>query len=181
MASRRFSQVGGAAGSAPLPGYRIVVVASTVSHVVEAAGGFLCDRARAGWEVSVLLAGACDPRPLTVLGVSECSAGDAVSVIGGLPHGARVMVGADLLRDDAQARDALSRFTRQGCGGVRIWGGPAQAEVDNGLEPDPHRLSRAAIAFKAHALRVVRNQGIVEPVEMLYRVRGESYRRLHSV
>ncbi|PRC47802.1 hypothetical protein C6A85_83090, partial [Mycobacterium sp. ITM-2017-0098] len=114
MASRRFSPVGRAAGSAHSPGYRIVVVASCVGPVVEAAGGFLCDRARAGWDVSVLFAGACDPRPLAVLGVSgqrvSGTAGDAGSVISGLPPGTRVVVDADLLRDDGQARDALATF-----------------------------------------------------------------------
>lgn len=181
MASRRFSQVGGVARSAPQPGYRIVVVASSVGPLVEAAGGFLCDRARAGWEVSVQFAGAYDPRPLAVLGVSAGSATDAGSVISGLPRGTKVVVGADLLSADAQARDALSRFARQGCGAVRVWGRPTQGEIDNGLEPHPHQLSRAAVAFKDHALRAARNPGVAEPVEMLYRVRGESYRRLHSV
>ncbi|PRC49676.1 hypothetical protein C6A85_73500, partial [Mycobacterium sp. ITM-2017-0098] len=70
---------------------------------------------------------------------------------------------------------------RQGGGAVRVWGRLAQAEVDNGLQADPHELSRAAIAFKAQALRAARNPGIAAPVETLYRVRGESYRRLRLV
>ncbi|PRC55455.1 hypothetical protein C6A85_43600, partial [Mycobacterium sp. ITM-2017-0098] len=81
------------------------------------------------------------------------TAGDAGSVISGLPPGTRVVVDADLLRDDGQARDALATFVRQGGGAVRVWGRLAQAEVDNGLQADPHELSRAAIAFKAQALR----------------------------
>lgn len=185
MASRRFSPAGGDAGNAPLLGYRVVVVASSVGPVVEAAGGFLCDRARAGWDVSVLFAGPCDPRPLAVLGVSahrvSGSAADAASVISELPRATTVVVGADLLCGDAQARDALARFARHGCGAVRVWGRPAQADVGNGMESDPHELSRAVMAFKAHALRAAGNPGIAAPVEALYRVRGESYRLLHSV
>lgn len=138
MASRRYSRAGGAAASAPLPGYRIVVVAASVGPLVEAAGGFLCDRIRAGWQVNVLCA-------------------------------------------DAQTREALERFARRGCGAVTAWGRPADDEVDHSLEPDSHRLSRAAIAFKAHALRAARSSATVQPVEMLYRMRGEWYRRLHSV
>jgi hypothetical protein len=50
--------------------YQLNVVASTTEDVVESAGGWLCDRARAGWDVNVLVAEGGDPRPLTILGAT---------------------------------------------------------------------------------------------------------------
>jgi hypothetical protein len=182
MASRRFHPTDRVADGAQLSGYRIVVVASSISPVVEAAGGFLCDRVRAGWDVSVLLAGPCDARPLAILGVSVLRAPDpdVGSLMRPLPHGTTVLVGADLLGNDPDARESLARAARQGCGPV-IWGRPAHAEVGAGLAEVHHELSPAAMAFKAHALCAAGSSGVVEPVEALYRVRGESYRRFHSV
>jgi len=156
VASRRFSQAGGTADGALLHGYRIVVVATAVGPMVEAAGGFLCDRGRAGWDVKVLLAEPCDPRPLAILGVSgygpQETSVDIASQIRGLPRGTTVVVGAEL-----------------------------RVEFGQGLAPIRHELSPAARAFKTHALRAAARSGTAEPVEELYRVCGESYRRLHSV
>jgi hypothetical protein len=44
--------------------YRLDVVASSPADVVGSIGGWLYDRVRAGWEVSVLLPQRCDSRPL---------------------------------------------------------------------------------------------------------------------
>lgn len=48
--------------------YRLVVVTRTVRDAASAAGGWLFDRAMAGWEVTVLAEDATDPRPARVLG-----------------------------------------------------------------------------------------------------------------
>lgn len=166
-------------------GYRIVVLASAVGPVIEAAGGFLCDRARSGWEVSVLLAAPGDARALAILGVSghgvHDSSVDVASVIRVVPKGTAVLVGADLLDDDVQARDELARAAVGGHGAVCVWGRPAPAEIGNGLAPVRHELSPAAIAFKSQALRAAGDPRSAEPVESLYRVCGRSYRRLYSV
>jgi len=37
---------------------------------VRSAGGWLCDRARAGWDVNVLVADGGDPQPLMILGAT---------------------------------------------------------------------------------------------------------------
>lgn len=183
MASRRFRPADGAKGAALLRGYRIVVVASSVGAVVEAAGGFLCDRARAGWGVSVQFADACDARPLAILGVAgrHVAGPDVGSMVRELPQATTVLLDADLVDRDPDARDALARAARQACGAVRIWGRPAQAEVGTGLVEVRHEMSPAAMAFKVQALRAAGRAGIAAPVEALYQVRGESYRRLYSV
>ena len=49
--------------------YRLDVVAASAADAVHSAGGWLYDRAMAGWEVTVLLPQSCDSRPLRILGV----------------------------------------------------------------------------------------------------------------
>ncbi len=49
--------------------YRLDVVAASAVDAVHSAGGWLYDRAMAGWEVTVLLPQSCDSRPLRILGV----------------------------------------------------------------------------------------------------------------
>ena len=48
--------------------YRVDVVAADVADVVKFAGGWLFDRAMAGWDVTVLLVDHPDERPLQILG-----------------------------------------------------------------------------------------------------------------
>ncbi|MGA8547342.1 MAG: hypothetical protein WB785_19075, partial [Mycobacterium sp.] len=48
--------------------YRLDVVAANVADVVRFAGGWLFDRAMAGWDVTVLLVDHPDERPLQILG-----------------------------------------------------------------------------------------------------------------
>jgi len=49
--------------------YRLDVVGGSAVDVVQSAGGWLYDRAMAGWEVTVLLPHCGDSRPLRILGV----------------------------------------------------------------------------------------------------------------
>jgi hypothetical protein len=56
--------------------YELNVVASTTADVVQSAGGWLCDRARAGWDVKVLVADGGDPRPLMILGATALDLDD---------------------------------------------------------------------------------------------------------
>ena len=56
--------------AATLTRYRLDVLASSVSDVVRSAGGWLFDRAMAGWEVNLLIADPPDARPLQILGIS---------------------------------------------------------------------------------------------------------------
>ena len=49
--------------------YRLDVVASSPADVVCSVGGWLYDRVRAGWDVTVLLPQHCDIRPLQILGI----------------------------------------------------------------------------------------------------------------
>ncbi|MBX7430832.1 hypothetical protein JDV09_01705 [Mycobacterium sp. Y57] len=184
MPSRRFSPVRGAlTGAARLPHYRLVVVADGVGDVIGPAGGFLCDRARAGWDVTVLLTGACDTRPLRILGVDAGRlSADVGSVIDGLSAGEALALGADQLAVDGLVRDRLQRTARRGLNEITVWGAPAAAELGRGLQPVVHTLSAAARAFKSHAQAAAGIAGSPgEGSEPLYRLRADGFRRLYPV
>ncbi|MDG4664923.1 hypothetical protein [Mycobacterium sp. 236(2023)] len=183
MASRRFNPSGGATGRAPVHHHRIVVIASTVGALVESAGGFLCDRARQGWDVGVLLRRHCDARPLSILGVSDHAMldDDVASGIETLAPGATLLICADLFVGDGGVQRELVRRAAQGRDTVTVCGRPTDTDVTQGLELMPHTPSAAATAFKTSALRAAHIEAAGEPVEELYRLRGAAFRRLRAV
>jgi hypothetical protein len=61
--------VGVRASASALLSYDLTVVATDVRDVVAGAGGWLYDRVRAGWKVTVVIPASSDARPLEVLGV----------------------------------------------------------------------------------------------------------------
>lgn len=186
MASRQDSPDDAIAGDGRLHRYRLVVLAAEVGDVVESVGGFLCDRARAGWDVNVLLTEACDARPLRILGITaQTPDSDLSSTIRALSHGGALAVGADLLARDASVREDVSRMATSGLTEVTVWGRPALSEIGGPLEPADHPLSTAAKAFKAQAVLAIggdsQNRDGLAPTETLYRLRGPASGRLHSV
>lgn len=191
MASRRLSPDndvadGKGADDGRQHGYRLIVLAAGVCDVVESVGGFLCDRARAGWDVSMPLVGPCDARPLAILGIAAQGLDtDVASVIRGLPAGGALAVDADLLTHDAGVRDDVARVAIRGRAEVTVWGRPELGDSGHGLEPVVHPLSVAATAFKMHALLATGRRGVgadsVAPNEPLFRLIGRTSRRLYSV
>ncbi|WP_024804434.1 hypothetical protein [Nocardia sp. BMG51109] len=132
--------------------YRLDVVATSIVDVVEHAGGWLFDRAVAGWDVTVLVADLSDSRPLRILG-AEMLELETVLSSGGQgrrPHA--LAVACDVCECDPRARRGLVNALGDGGIEVVVWGEgwptPPEARVD----PVLHRLSVAAQAFKAQAL-----------------------------
>lgn len=183
VSSRRFGPTPKTADGEGLHRYRVVAVTSDVGALVEYAGGFLCDRARAGWNVSVLLDGPDETRPLTILGVSanpvNRHADQPGAVMSGLGGGTTVILGADLLERDSHLRASAARLATEGAA-VHVWGQRVH-RTGHGPAPIQHELSTAAQAFKNSALRAAGIDRAAEPVEALYRLAGGSFRRLHSV
>ncbi|GAB3233401.1 hypothetical protein GCM10027535_42300 [Mycolicibacterium hippocampi] len=165
---------------------RLMVPAAGIGEVVRSAGGFLCDRARAGWDVRMLLTSPCDTRALRILGIAahEVDA-DLVSVIRGLTDGGALAVCADVLARDPDSRDEVSRLVSRGLADVTVWGRPTLGNLAQGLEPVTFPMSAAARAFKAHALLATGgaadSAAAVEPHEALFRVRGLPHRRRNSL
>ncbi|MGZ8803154.1 MAG: hypothetical protein ACXWZL_11235, partial [Mycobacterium sp.] len=96
-----------------------------------------------------------------------------------------IAVGADLVALDAEIRDDVTQMVVQGRTEVNVWGRPDPGGIGHELEPAAHPLSVAAKAFKTHALRATGHCAVsadsVAPEEMLFRLRGQPLRRLHSV
>ena len=62
--------------------YRLDVIAVSALDVVQSAGGWLYDRAMAGWQVTVLLPDGSDARSLRILGVQALDLEDRLAAMG---------------------------------------------------------------------------------------------------
>lgn len=183
MASRPFIHDQSAEDVLPKPDaidrYQLNVVAATTADVVRSAGGWLCDRARAGWDVNVLTADHGDPLPLAILGATAVDLDSELEST--MTYGA-LAVSAELLRTDSGVRrDVLSVLDR-GLTEVIVWGDAWPADFGAQVDPVEHRLSAAARAFKARALAgVAPSEDSPSRTETLFRVQPAPTRQLHSV
>jgi hypothetical protein len=136
--------------------YRLDVVAASVSDVVRFAGGWLFDRAMAGWEVSVLVADHPDDRPLQILGAQVLDLEDALAALDSgaesRPRPQALAAAADLFGCDPRVRQGLLLALDAGVTEVTLWGENWPAELDESVGLVQHRLSTAAQTFKAAAL-----------------------------
>ncbi|MFJ1456345.1 hypothetical protein [Nocardia wallacei] len=132
--------------------YRLDVVATSIVDVVEHAGGWLFDRAVAGWDVTVLLADLSDSRPLRILGAETLEL-ESVLAAGGQgrrPHA--LAVACEVCEGDPRARRGLLNALGDGGIEVVVWGEGWHTPPEHRVDPVLHRLSVAAQAFKAQAL-----------------------------
>jgi hypothetical protein len=132
--------------------YDLLVLADDVESVVGAAGGWLCDRVRAGWRVTVLAPTELDPRPLTILGLGTAAADTLIA----LPPGRRptaLAVDARLAARHEATRDMVLRAVDDTRTEVTMWGASSLFATDRRFRRVHHRLSAAARAFKSSALR----------------------------
>ena len=149
--------------------YRLHVVAASVADVVEFAGGWLFDRAMAGWDVTVLLpdhqADHPDDRALQILGAQVLDLEDALagvdSGVESLPRPQALSAAADLFGCDPRMRQGVLRALDHGVTEVTLWGETWPAELDDSVGLVQHRLSMAAQMFKGEALAAALNAGRV--------------------
>jgi hypothetical protein len=143
--------------------YRLHVVAATVVDVVKFAGGWLFDRAMAGWDVTVLLrdhlADHPGDRPLQILGVQILDLEDALASIETRPRPQALAAAADLFGCDPRVRQGVLQALDHGVTEVTLWGETWPAELDDSVGLVQHRLSMAAQTFKAQALAAALNAG----------------------
>lgn len=145
--------------------YRLDVVAPTVSDAVRFAGGWVYDRVTAGWDVTVLLRGTDDVRPLEILGATVLDLDAVLDDWAGRPHPQTVAVDADLFALDDRVRWGVLRALEQGATEVTLWGEHLPSELDSSVGAVEHRLSGAARAFKAQALAAAGVAGTVAQSE----------------
>ena len=146
--------------------YRLDVVAADVADVVRFAGGWLFDRAMAGWDVTVLVADHPDDRPLQILGVQILDLEQALASAGHRPPPQTLAAAADLFDCDPRVRQGVVQALDQGATEVTLWGQSWPADLDDSVGLVQHRLSAAAQAFKAQALAAAAIAvESIEPVE----------------
>jgi hypothetical protein len=136
--------------------YRLHVVAASVVDVVKFAGGWLFDRAMAGWDVTVLLtdhvADHPDDRPLLILGAQVLDLEDALASVESHPRPQALAAAADLFGCEPRVRQGVLQALDHGVTEVTLWGETWPAELDDSVGLVQHRLSMAAQMFKAKAL-----------------------------
>lgn len=135
--------------------YRFDLVGRSVLDVVMAAGGWLYDRATAGWDVTVLIDGAedtQDTRPLQILGAQVLDLASVLSQWEQWPHPQTIAVCSEMFDGHAQVRQGVIDALEHSNTEVTLWG-DVPAELDRDVDARQHRLSAAARAFKAQALR----------------------------
>ena len=133
---------------------RLLVIAPGTVEVVRCAGGWLCDRAMAGWDVTVLTARPAELRPLRILGARAADLGPVLSVPVHGPQPQALAVAAELYGSDRRVRELVRNALADGVSDVQLWG-----DLDRGV---PHRLSLAARAFKTQALAAVAADDVTE-------------------
>lgn len=139
--------------------YRLDVVAANVVDVVKFAGGWLFDRAMAGWDVTVLVADHDDERPLQILGAQMVDLEHVLESAEYRPRPQTLAVAADLVGCDPRVRDGVLAALDRGVTEVTLWGETWPAELDESVGLVHHRLSAAARAFKAQALAAASASG----------------------
>lgn len=135
--------------------YRLDVVAADVVDVVRFAGGWLFDRAMAGWDVTVLLpdlAEQPDRRPLQILGARVLDLEAALASVGSRPRPQALAAAADLVGCDSRVRLGVLQALDHGVTEVTLWGETWPVELDDSVGLVQHPLSIAATIFKGKAL-----------------------------
>jgi hypothetical protein len=132
--------------------YRLDVVAPSVVDVVRFAGGWLFDRAMAGWDVTVLVVDHPDDRPLQILGAQTLDLECALASVETRPRPQALAAAADLFGCDSRVRQGVLQALDHGVTEVTLWGETWPAELDDSVGLVQHRLSMAAQIFKGQAL-----------------------------
>lgn len=120
-------------------------------EVVRHAGGWLCDRALAGWDVRVLTDDPANSRPLRILGARPVDLEPALASPLRGPRPQAVAVAAELYDADARVRRLVHAALGDGTD-CRLWADRWPAGPEDRADAVRHRMSTAARAFKAQAM-----------------------------
>jgi hypothetical protein len=137
--------------SSKLRSYELSVIASDVGDVVCSAGGWMCDRVRAGWRVTVLIPGESEIRPLQILGVQALPFENVYWALRNSSPAA-VAVASEVVEYDDRVRRDIQRLLLRGSTEVTFWGESSPHDLEGGMGEVRHQLSGAARAFKTQAL-----------------------------
>jgi len=140
----------------PAPDYslrrQLAVIAPNLGDAVRYAGGWLFDLVAAGWDGAVITDEPADPRPARILGARTY---DLQAMLSAPPADRRmhaIMVDANLDRRDPRVREIAQQVRCADLTELMLCGDDWPDSLDGGADPVRYRPSRAARAFKAHAL-----------------------------
>ncbi len=146
---------------------RLDVVGASPVDVVCSAGGWLYDRARAGWEVNVLLPRHSDTRALRILGAHAVDL-DSQIPVGGSECAARgLAVSAKIFASDERIRQEVLKALDCWMTEVTLWDDGWPLAIGHRTATVQHVLTGAARAFKRHAMTAVGIPGSVGRTETL--------------
>jgi len=149
--------------------YQLCVAAHDVRELVDLAGGWMCDRVLAGWDVSVALSEPHDLRPLQILGVTALATHQGFGSISDGSGTASIAVTPGIFESNDHIRGVVLQALDQGAIEVTFWGPSIPSDFQDQLVRRQHRLSGAARAFKAHALAAAAIPGAtINATESLY-------------
>lgn len=143
--------VGVRPSSTKLLTYELRVIAGDVADVVLSAGGWMYDRVRAGWRVTVLIPSDSDIRPLQILGVRALPF-ETEYLAARTSSPAAFAVASEVVEREARVRRDVQRALVGGTTEVTFWGKSSPHDLDCPIGEVRYRLSGAARAFKNQAL-----------------------------
>lgn len=133
--------------------HRLNVIAASVPDVVASAGGWLADRALAGWDVNVFVPDTDDVGALRILGLTPRRLAEATADHTDARRPTAVAVSADAMTADPGMRATLAGGLGGEIAEVTVWGPQVPQEMADQLCSVEHVPSTAARAFKSHAMR----------------------------
>jgi hypothetical protein len=157
----------------------VTAIVGDVAEAVRAAGGWMCDRVRAGWSVSALVPVASDPKPLQILGVRTTTFGAKLDESLLIPRPAALAIGIEALSLPNPIRAQIHALMRDPGIEVTIWGN-GEFKPKQHFEHVQHPLSPAALAFKVQAMRAASVSMTIEPTEF-FRSRASWYPLDHGI
>ncbi|WP_067651830.1 hypothetical protein [Nocardia harenae] len=158
--------------------HRLAVLACDGAEVIAEAGGWLFDRAQAGWEVAVVLAEVTEVVPLQLLGATVLELEGPLSVPVHHTWPELLIVAPELLAADARVRDGVLRCLEYDLLDIVVWDRDLPAEFEPRFLGAHYRLSAAARAFKARALALGGNPGADVSAPERFRVSSPRMRAL---
>ncbi|EHB45741.1 hypothetical protein MycrhDRAFT_6489 [Mycolicibacterium rhodesiae JS60] len=168
--SRRPRRTDAQVTAEPVPLHELHIVTVSVADAVQWIGGWLTDRALAGWEVSVFAPESVDPTTLRILGASHRPLSEIAFTTDVDRIQPVVSVDAAIACAEPDLWDELCRRYAPQASRILFWGQLPDVAVDADIVPTDYRMSSAANAFKMHALWSL---GLVGPpaiTERFYRL-----------
>lgn len=132
--------------------YRLMVVAPDIAELVTVAGGWIFDRAMAGWDVTALVNEGSDVRPLRILGVVTASLESALSTDGPVVQPSAISIAGHYFSSDPRIRDLIRRIAGGGATELTVWGDACPSDFRASLRLVSYEPTSAARVFKKHAL-----------------------------